>query len=318
MKRVYDRRTQVKIAHWYYEQGLTQDQIAKRLLCSRQRINKIVNTLVEDGVVSININTFGENWIGLENAIESHFALKQVILADKSSTQMPLPALLGKKAAEFLDGFIQDGKVIGVSWGFTLGDTIFNMRAVNKCNCMVVQMVGGLNIEQRMIRPDEIARMLAGKLQCDYQLLYAPAVLNNEAARSIFVNDESLRQMLERMSRCDIAVVGIGELNEEATSYNQGYIDRNRLRALREEGYIGDICLNPFKINGEWEDYRGRSSIIGASIATLKKIPNVVAIAGGPQKVNAILGALRLGCIDVLVTDSDTARQLALAAGISY
>ena len=90
------------------------------------------------------------------------------------------------------------------------------------------------------------------------------------------------------------------------------------LRALREEGYIGDICLNPFKINGEWEDYRGRSSIIGASIATLQKIPNVVAIAGGPQKVNAILGALRLGCIDVLVTDSDTARQLALAAGISY
>ena len=65
-------------------------------------------------------------------------------------------------------------------------------------------------------------------------------------------------------------------------------------------------------------DYRGRSSIIGASIATLQKIPNVVAIAGGPQKVNAILGALRLGCIDVLVTDSDTARQLALAAGISY
>ena len=169
-----------------------------------------------------------------------------------------------------------------------------------------------------MIRPDEITRMLAGKLQCDYQLLYAPAVLNNEAARSIFINDESLREMLEKMASCDIAVVGIGELNEDATTCNQGYIDRERLKALREEGYIGDVCLNPYKINGEWEDYRGRSKIIGASISTLKKIPNVVAIAGGPQKVNAILGALRLGCIDVLVTDSDTARQLAQTAGISY
>jgi len=39
-------------------------------------------------------------------------------------------------------------------------------------------------------------------------------------------------------------------------------------------------------------------------------MPNVVTVAGGRHKVDAILGAIRGGFIKILVTDEDTAREV--------
>ena len=36
----------IKIAYWYYTLGMTQDEIAKRLSFTRQRVNQIINSLV--------------------------------------------------------------------------------------------------------------------------------------------------------------------------------------------------------------------------------------------------------------------------------
>jgi DNA-binding transcriptional regulator LsrR (DeoR family) len=45
--------------------------------------------------------------------------------------------------------------------------------------------------------------------------------------------------------------------------------------------------------------------------AELAAIPIVVAVAAGQTKSDAILGALRSGCVDVLITDERTAATLA-------
>lgn len=79
-----DRRTYIRIAHWYYELGLTQEEIGKRLQIPRQRVNKIVNTLVEDGIVTIKINgldrslfadtEYGQLRIGLSGSYQAENA----------------------------------------------------------------------------------------------------------------------------------------------------------------------------------------------------------------------------------------------------
>jgi len=43
-------------------------------------------------------------------------------------------------------------------------------------------------------------------------------------------------------------------------------------------------------------------------------VPRRVAVAGGERKVTAVLGALRGGWVNVLVTDVETARRLVAAA----
>ncbi len=53
-----DRSLYIKIAHWYYTLGLTQDEIAKRLGTTRQRVNRIINSLLALGIVTITVNGF--------------------------------------------------------------------------------------------------------------------------------------------------------------------------------------------------------------------------------------------------------------------
>ncbi len=49
---------------------------------------------------------------------------------------------------------------------------------------------------------------------------------------------------------------------------------------------------------------------IGIDLADLTQIPKVTGVAGGLHKVDAILGALRGGFLDVLVTNELTALRL--------
>jgi len=50
--------------------------------------------------------------------------------------------------------------------------------------------------------------------------------------------------------------------------------------------------------------------IIGISELEIRKIPRVIAIAGGLEKYEAIKGALNSELIDVLITDYDTGMRL--------
>ena len=50
--------------------------------------------------------------------------------------------------------------------------------------------------------------------------------------------------------------------------------------------------------------------VIGLPFKDLLRIPRVMALAGGAAKTQAIMGALRTGAIDVLVTDKFTATRL--------
>ena len=42
----------IKIAYWYYTLGMTQDEIAKRLSFTRQKVNQIINSLMDLGIVT--------------------------------------------------------------------------------------------------------------------------------------------------------------------------------------------------------------------------------------------------------------------------
>jgi len=79
-------------------------------------------------------------------------------------------------------------------------------------------------------------------------------------------------------------------------------------------GAVGDML-------GEWFDANGRivsaatsSRRIGLGLDRLREMPNVVGVAGGRHKAEAVLGAIRGGFLKVLVTDENTAEEL-LAKG---
>jgi DNA-binding transcriptional regulator LsrR (DeoR family) len=79
---------------------------------------------------------------------------------------------------------------------------------------------------------------------------------------------------------------------------------------LQRAGAAGDVCGLHFDRQGRdvGEEFRARS--LNICKEDLFRIPVRIGVAGGPGKVEPILGALRGGYVNVLVTDATTARQV--------
>jgi len=95
-----------------------------------------------------------------------------------------------------------------------------------------------------------------------------------------------------------------------STLLEEGGFSAEDLDSLRETGVVGDMCMSFFSIEGEHVSTRLEGRMIGVSLAQLRSVECVVAIAGGVNKASAILGALRTGVVDALVTDDVAARKV--------
>jgi DNA-binding transcriptional regulator LsrR (DeoR family) len=73
---------------------------------------------------------------------------------------------------------------------------------------------------------------------------------------------------------------------------------------------VGDIALRFFDQIGCPVQSEIDNRVIGITFEQLKCTPRVVGIAGGPEKFQAIRGALRGKLINVLITDSVNAEKL--------
>ena len=91
-----------------------------------------------------------------------------------------------------------------------------------------------------------------------------------------------------------------------------GYINRNERDWLHNIGVVGHMCAQFFDVNGQVLDIGINRRSISIGLDALKKINNVIAVAGTTDKANANLGALNGAYIDSLVTD-DRAAQLVLS-----
>ena len=155
-----------------------------------------------------------------------------------------------------------------------------------------------------------MARRLAEAFGGTWQALYAPAFIGDSEVREALLRHPDVRLVMESWETLDMAIVGIGHFafQRQSSMFFAEYMDEALLRELEERKAVGDLC-------GRFFDIYGRQCIlepgvIGISLEQLRALDHVVGIAGGEEKVAAILGALRGGYPDVLVTDTVTAHAV--------
>lgn len=305
-----NRNLNIKIAYWYYTLGMTQDEIAKRLSFTRQKVNQIISSLVDLDVVTINIHGYERDNIELEGKIEERFGLKEAIVATDYGEKDTAIYKVANVAAQYLDETIQQGDIIGVSWGRTLAEVVDQMTFKRRSECRVVQLMGAQNIERPVEKSDEIARGLADRLDCPSYMLYAPVVVEHAETKKWLLKERSIKASYELMKKCNIAVLGVGELTEKSTMCTRGHITPEDIRVLRERGFVGDIAMNPVRLDGSYDECPLTDRLLNADVECLKNIANTVLVACGEEKVEAIRAVLCSGCIDRLIIDETTARQV--------
>jgi DNA-binding transcriptional regulator LsrR (DeoR family) len=122
---------------------------------------------------------------------------------------------------------------------------------------------------------------------------------------------------MDEWGRLTAAVVGLGtaDVDAEVRMLFADYLDEGTQGRLRSAGAAGDICMRFYDGDGQ-PIADGLRGIVGVELEQLRQAPKVIAVAGGADKARSILGALRGGYVDVLITDEAAARRiLALSAG---
>lgn len=134
------------------------------------------------------------------------------------------------------------------------------------------------------------------------------------------IYEQDCQDILDGARGSAFALTGIGAIGMpgETHSFN-ALIGRLELRKVLEDmGAVGEICYHPLTVNGEILMDRDeleplRNNLIYVPLSDLqRKVQQgegaVFAVAGGPEKRRAVLGALRARAFNYLVTDLDTAQ----------
>jgi len=309
-KELKQERLMIQAAKLFYQDGLSMVEASELLGISRQKFSQLVKMAKETGVVQIKILDPEENRIlELEEALKNRFALKKVRVVEVFSDQGELVRKsVGEAGFRLLSELVKPGDKIGIAYGRTLYQLVLFARPINCPNLGVVQLMGGLSRISADVVATEIPRRLANILDAQVYYLMAPAFTKDQTTRDAILQDENVQATLRE--KIDIALVGIGNLSPEATLIRTETITQAEHQELLDKKAVGDVCGIYFDVQGRIIDFPGNQRRIARSLEDLKKIPFVVGIAGGLDKTQAILGALRGGLVNALVVDKITAERL--------
>ncbi|MCR4397466.1 MAG: sugar-binding transcriptional regulator [Firmicutes bacterium] len=296
-----------KIAAWYYEDGLTQEEIARRSRVSRPSVSRLLSQAREMGIVQVKVAYPLSQAKELERRLEKTFGLKEAIVADTSgSGSLPLVRTLGAAAAEYLERVLDENDVLGVSWGNTLYHVIQSLEPRPMERLTIVQLCGGLAPVWEATDSADLVRKMAAVYGARAYLLQGPLLLGSEEEYRYLASNPAIALTLDKMKDVNVAVVGIGAL-EDSVFMRNNMLSPEQVEALRATGAVGDICSRFIGPDGREVDATFIGPMLAIRMEELCRVEHVVAVAGGPRKIAALRAALLTGAIDVVITDTDTA-----------
>jgi deoxyribonucleoside regulator len=306
---INDRETMVRTCKLYYLENRTQSEIAKIMGISRPQVSRLLTEARKEGIVKIEINAdFANTVTNISEDLKKKYSLKNVVVADENLSNGTIPSI-ASAAAGFLSGYIKDGQIIGISWGRTLYETVekivFNGKYINTT---FVPLIGGVGQMRHEYQMNTIVEKISNAFHSNRYYLFAPAFLESSKTLQMMLEDNSIKSVVEIWNKLDVAIVGIGEPISLSNAFRNIY-DKNFLASLLKQSAVGDIAARFFTASGEPCKFESEN-ILGISLEQIKKVPEVIGIAGGKEKAAAIHAAIKARYISSLVTDNLTAMQL--------
>lgn len=308
-----DVATLVRVSRLYYELGETQEAIASVVGVTRPQVSRLLKEARARGVVEIRIIDQVEAGSATGDVLRERFGLRAVHLAE--SVDVPPEVArrrVGRLAAQVLRGEIRDGQVVGIGAGAMISAVADELPSAAMTgadvDATVVPLCGGF---WRPTAGAEPFRRIAETLGATAHALHAPGLLEDAVVRDALCAHPGVRSVIELWSRVDVALYGIG-----GPAWSEASVGEAALAEIRARNAVGELLIAPFDLEGRLVADSLWTRTIAFDARELRRVPVAIGVAEGAGKVAPILGALRGGLLNVLVTDVRTAEAvLALADG---
>ena len=299
-----------QVAAWYYEEGLDQETIGRRIGRSRSMVSRLLDKARQAGLVEVHVHYPLRTEPALENELCSTFGIAEaMVLAQPPADYSQLLRRLGELGARALQARLHDNMIIGVGWGTAVHAVVQAIPEIALRGITVVQLIGAIGHGDPLVDGNELARWLAQKIGGSYRYLPAPVLVETEDVAQTLLRDRSVAETVEIALRSEVVLTGIGTVAPTLSGLlRAGYLSEPDLADFERAGVVGDLLGFQIDAQGRTADISHNRRVIGLpNINTLRSIPHVIAVSGSRAKARPILAALRGHYCTILGTDAEAA-----------
>ncbi|MCC2594579.1 sugar-binding transcriptional regulator [Tessaracoccus sp. OS52] len=296
----------VRAAWLYYEDGLTQAQVAKRLFVSRQSVGRLLESARQHGIVRIEMDAKYLTALGLATRLRDHLRLDDAVVVPTSDGPLSRERTNERVAAAtaaYVRRHLHPGVVVGLGWSDSVARALTMLSA---------ESLDGVTLASAAGTIDNVAHLVSENPEAVRRLRTVPAPLfvsSAETAQALLAED-AVESVFALARGASITLTGVGAVRPGSSAVRTGMVTEEEVADFGRRGAVGDML-------GQWFDLRGRvvagdvsERTVSLRLADVRALPNVVGVAAGREKVDAIRGAVAGRYLNVLVTDEPTAELL--------
>jgi deoxyribonucleoside regulator len=310
------QRLCIEAARLYYQSDYGQQEIATQLGISRPTVSRLLQYAKEKGYVRIEIIDPLEDLDELAKELKKKYQLETVkVCYSPINEYEEIKKNISKKAAEFLNEIVQDGDIIGVTWGTTVYSIAKKLLPKQVKGVEVIQLKGGVSHSQMNTHSHmnsyaaETVDLFAVAFQTVARHLPLPLIFDSSALKEMVEQDRHIQRIIEMGRQANIAVFTVGTVKEDALLFRLGYFNKEEQEQLRNTG-VGDICSRFIDGQGEICNEKINNRTVSIDLPELRKKEKSILVAGGQRKIEAIQAALVGKYANILITDKFTAKEL--------
>ena len=298
----YDHRLMLKAVWYYYIENYTQQNISLLLGVSRSKVIALLERARQTGVIRFNVQQDSERRMEIERELLTRFGLRDAFIVPGAGTLMNPNESIAQAAAMYILRRAADDAFINMGYGDTTSRILNHLATAAQVPLNVVSLTGGVNC----YLPNTNSNVFNARLY----LIPSPLLLSGAALRNSLRQEPDVEEIFRMIPLSSMSVVGIGSMDDRATILKNGILNNNDFTFLKMQGAVGDVLSHFLDKNGQLVSPDLEKRLMSIPMDQLKTLENVIGAAGGPDKAEAILAALRGGYLDVLITDEDTAQKL--------
>jgi DNA-binding transcriptional regulator LsrR (DeoR family) len=302
------------VAELYYVQQQGQAEIATLIGVSISKISRLLAEARRQGIVTITVAASRAGDSELERELAWRLGLERVYVAPARVTDPAVASRVAAlTAARLLPDLLPSQGVIGLSGGYTVAQLARALERRPGADLLVVPLQGNWVEGGAHLHNDQVCRDAATRLGGRALSLPAPMLVERAATRDALMHDKSIRPVTDSWAELAVAIVGVGTSPAASVPGYPSVVGQlgEVVRAdLVRQGVVGDLCAHMFDVHGQFVEHEVSRRTLGISVADLRHVPRVIAVAAGVNKAESLLGAVRSGIPHILITDQLGAEHL--------
>lgn len=294
------------IARRYHLGGRTKTEIATEFGLTRFKVARILDEARAAGIVEVTIRLPASLDAELSTQLRERYGLRRaLVVTSPDDGEEALRENLAKAAADMLTEIVIDEDVLGIGWGRTLNSVADSLTSL--APCPVVQMTG--MVGSIAANSTELVRRITAVSGGPAFPIYAPLLLPDEVTASGVRRQPEIAAAIAQFGSITKALVAVGSWNPPNSQLRNAVPPRQRAD-LEDLGVRAEICATLIADDGHAIDNDLAGRAISPTSAELREIPEVIVLAGGASKAQAIRAVLAGGWAHSLITEAGVARTL--------